>query len=65
MPRKIVQICSAAWDAGGGYSRKMMLFALAEDGNVYSLTFDKEGDVNSGWSALPPLPALLSVEPQE
>jgi hypothetical protein len=61
MARKIVQISSAAWDAGGGQGRGMTLFALAEDGNVYSLEFDKFGGIVAGWSALPSLPDTLSL----
>jgi hypothetical protein len=60
MARKIIQICSAAWDAGGSQTRTMMLFALADDGNVYSLEVDRNG-VPAGWTALPALPDMLSL----
>jgi hypothetical protein len=61
MSRKIVQICSSGWDCRGFQSRNMMLFALADDGHVYSLTFGKEGCIESGWNALPSLPEMLSL----
>jgi hypothetical protein len=64
MARKIVQLCSAAWDAGGGQGRGITLFALDEDGNVFSLEFDKFGGIVAGWSALPSLPDLLSLAPR-
>ena len=61
MSRKIVQICSAAWDGGLGGTQAVTLFALADDGQVFALEFNTYRDVAAGWSALPSLPDNLSM----
>ena len=60
MARKIVQISSADWGGAFGKKRGMMVFALADDGNVYSLEVDNLGMAANGWTALPVLPDRLS-----
>ena len=60
MSQKIVQICSSAWHSGLG-TQAMTLFALTDDGRVFSLELNKHRDVAGGWCALPSIPGNLSL----